>query len=105
MFVYTIDIKSLQNRLLKVCYVPASSAPIFQSYLLAAAIKQYLQSKQGRRYIPLSSQYYLDVYGVYYECYVYMDSCFVPNKIAAGTKIGQLFQTCKCTLKSWMYYN
>jgi hypothetical protein len=30
----TIDIKSLQNRLLKVCYVPATSAGLTRLFLL-----------------------------------------------------------------------
>jgi hypothetical protein len=41
---WSIDIKSLQNRLLKVCYVPATSASLlrvsfFFSFFVAAAIK------------------------------------------------------------------
>ncbi len=34
----TIDIESLQNRLLKVCYVPATSAGLPRLLLFAAAI-------------------------------------------------------------------
>ncbi len=42
-YVWYIDIESLQNRLLKVCYVPASSAGLprvsfFFSFFVAAAI-------------------------------------------------------------------
>jgi hypothetical protein len=43
MLVFNIDIESLQNRLLKVCYVPATSAGLprvsfFFSFFIAAAI-------------------------------------------------------------------
>jgi hypothetical protein len=59
----TIDIESLQNRLLKDCYVPATSAVLprvsfFFSFLLCyyGHLQNY-RSKQGRQYGPFSSLY------------------------------------------------
>ncbi len=55
------DIESLQNRLLKVCYIPATSAGLNRLFLLQPLTVKW--SKQGSQYVPLSSLYYLDVYG------------------------------------------
>jgi hypothetical protein len=56
-----IDIESLQNRLLKVCYVPDTSASLsrllFLEWPLTVLMKQTMQGVA-----PLSSLYYLDVY-------------------------------------------
>ncbi len=54
----TIDIESLQNRLLKVCYVPATSASLprvsfFFSFFVAAAIDSTNEANK----VPLSSLY------------------------------------------------
>ncbi len=38
-------------------------APVFQGFFFAVAINSTKWSKQGRQYAPLSSLYYLDVYG------------------------------------------
>ena len=48
---YTIDIESLQNRLLKVCYEPATSASLprvsfFFSFFVAAAIDSTLEANK-----------------------------------------------------------
>ncbi len=52
-----------KNKLLKVCYVPATSAT-FLAFFLAVAIKsKQNQTRQAIR-APLSSLYYLDVYGL-----------------------------------------
>ncbi len=60
-----IDIESLQNRLLKVCYVPTTSAHLPRLLFIVVLLQplRVLNSKQGRHYLPLSCQYYLDVYG------------------------------------------
>jgi hypothetical protein len=55
----TIDIESLQNRLLKVCYVPATSASLprvsfFFSFLFVAAA---IDSTNEANKVPLSSLY------------------------------------------------
>ena len=64
-YILPIDIESLQNRLLKVCYVPATSASLprvsfFFSFLffVAAAIDSTNEANKA----PLSSLYSLDVY-------------------------------------------
>ncbi len=67
--VMTIYIKSLQNRLLKVCYVPATSAGLprvsfffsFLSLLLQPLTVLMKQTRQALRAIKQSI--YLDVYG------------------------------------------
>jgi len=58
----TIDIESLQNRLLKVCYVPTASDSLPRTLFLLLTINITNEAKQGRQYMPLSSLYYLDVY-------------------------------------------
>ncbi len=61
-----IDIESHKNRLLKVCYVPATSTHLLRLlfiYFFAAATNSTNEAKQGRQYALLSSLYYLDVYG------------------------------------------
>jgi hypothetical protein len=55
-----IDIKR-KNRLLKVCYVPATSAT-FLAFFSFFFLLWPLTEKQGRQYVPLSSLYYLHVY-------------------------------------------
>jgi hypothetical protein len=62
----SIDIESLQNRLLKVCYVPATSATLnrllFFSFLLQPLT---VLMKQTRQVIcAINSLYYFDVYGI-----------------------------------------
>jgi len=42
--VWVIDIESLQNRLLKVCYVPATSAGLPRLFLLGPLMKQTRQA-------------------------------------------------------------
>jgi hypothetical protein len=50
-----------QNRLLKVCYVPATSAHLPRHlFLLLRPLTALI--KQTRQYVLLSSLYYLDVY-------------------------------------------
>ncbi len=56
----TIDIER-KNRLLKVCYVPPTSTT-FLAFFAVAIYSTYKANKAGR-YVPLSSLYYLDVYG------------------------------------------
>jgi hypothetical protein len=51
---HTIDIKSLQNRLLKVCYVPATSASL--SRLLFLRWPFTVQMKQTRQAVPAFKQ-------------------------------------------------
>jgi hypothetical protein len=48
-----------KNRLLKVCYVPATSAT-FLAFFLMWPFRVLM--KKTRQYAPLSSLYYLDVY-------------------------------------------
>jgi hypothetical protein len=52
----TIDIKFLQNRLLKVCYVPATSAAYSKAFFAAAINSTNKINKAG-------SPSFLDVYG------------------------------------------
>ncbi len=61
----SIDIKSLQSRYLKVCYVPATSAGLRLLLLLRSLT--VLKKQQGRWYALLSSLYYLDVYESIYS--------------------------------------
>ncbi len=51
-----IDIESLQNRLLKVCYVPASSAHLNRLLFFAAAINSTNEANK------VGSMHYLAVY-------------------------------------------
>ncbi len=53
------------NRSLKFCCVPATSATSSKEFsaFLAAAINSTNEANKGRQYAPLSSLYYLDVYG------------------------------------------
>ncbi len=60
-----IDIESLKNRLLKVCYVPATSAGLprvsfFFSFLFFVAAT--IDCTNDANKVPLSSLYSLDVY-------------------------------------------
>ncbi len=61
-----IDIKSLQNRLLKVCYVPATSATLnrllFFSFLLRPLRVLMKQTRQA--ICAINSLYYFDVHGI-----------------------------------------
>jgi hypothetical protein len=70
-FVVTIDIKSLQNRLLKVCYVPATSAGLnrllFFLFLLWPLTVLMKQTRQA--VCAIKQSIYLDVYGGH--CYNY----------------------------------
>ncbi len=65
-----IDIKSLQNRLLKVCYVPATSAGLprvsfFFSFLFLLLWPLTVVMKQTRQAVCVIKQsIFLDVYGV-----------------------------------------
>ncbi len=61
------EILKVQNRLLKACYVPATSTSLSRLLFLfyAVAINNANKAKQGRCYMPLSSLYYLDVYGYF----------------------------------------
>jgi hypothetical protein len=57
-----IDIKSLQNRLLKVCNVPTTSAGLNRLPFLMRPLTVVM--KQTRQAVPTVKQtYYLDVYG------------------------------------------
>ena len=58
----TIDIESLQNRLLKVCYVPATSAGLPKDKLLLFFVAAAIDSTNEANKAPLSSLYLLDVY-------------------------------------------
>ncbi len=64
--VFTIDIESLQNRLLKVCYVPATSTSLpkvnFFSFPFLLLRPLTVLMKQTRC---LKQSIFLDVYGVY----------------------------------------
>ncbi len=42
--------------------------PVFQGFFFCCSHWQYLWSKQGRQYVPLSSLYYLDVNGWAWVC-------------------------------------
>jgi hypothetical protein len=58
-----IDIESLHNRLLKVCYVLATSAHLPRLFFAVAIKSTNEANKAGSTHI-LSSLYYLDVYDV-----------------------------------------
>ncbi len=67
---WTIDIESLQNRLLKVCYVPATSAGLlrvsfFFSFLFLLLRPLTLLMKQTRQAVrAIKQSIFLDVYGM-----------------------------------------
>jgi hypothetical protein len=61
---YTIDIESIQNRLLKVCYVPATSAGLNRILFLLQPLTVLMkQTRQAIRTVKQSM--YLDVYDIH----------------------------------------
>ncbi len=69
LFVISIDIKSLQNKLLKVCYVPASSADLprvsffFSSLFLLPRPLTVLMKQTRQAVHAIKQPIFLDVYG------------------------------------------
>jgi hypothetical protein len=61
----SIDIKSLQNRLLKVCYVPATSASLPRvSLFFSFFVVEAIDSTNEANKVPLSSLYsYMSIVG------------------------------------------
>jgi hypothetical protein len=85
-----IDIKSLQNRLLKVCYAPATSTSLNRLFLLQPLALLLKQTRQVVHTIKQSN--YLDVYGLLLALHLAFVSFFAAvtnstyeTKKASGT--------------------